>query len=154
MTFEEADIRGKLGMCLTADLSCERDLKVLDIMLLKGKGYQAEDMEHFYEWLKDYEDFSYRRALGELRDKFLPEEMPPYTLTDLDLLEGIVQLSPPQQISCADNIIYRLECADRMTHKMCPDGDFPPRIVQIMKETEQMLSACRDLLKTLGVVDD
>lgn len=154
MTFEEADIRGKLGMCLTADLSYAMDLKVLDIMLLKGRGYQAEDMERVYEWLKDCEDFPYRRALGELRDQFLPEEMPPYTFTDLDLLEGIVQLSPPQQICCAENIVDRLEYANRVMHKMYPDGDFPPKTVKVMKEAEQMLSACRSLLKTLGVKDD
>jgi hypothetical protein len=152
MTFEEADVQGKLGMCLTADLSNAMDLKVLDIMLLKGRGYQEKDMERVYEWLKDCEDFPYRRALGSLRDQFLldDEKMSRYSFTDLDLLEGIVQLSYPQQICCAKNIIDRLEYADRVMHKMFPDGDIPEKTVKIMKEAEQMLAACRSLLKSLG----
>lgn len=148
--WEQLDIRGKLGMCLTAELSYDRDLKVLDIMLLKGRGYQEEDIERIYEWLKDCEDFPYRCAIGKLRDQFLPKEMPPFSFVDLDLLEGIVQLSYPQQICCAENIIDRLEYADRVMHKMYPNGDFPPDTVKIMEQAEQMLSACRSLLKTLG----
>ena len=116
--WQQLDIRSKLAMCLTADLSDILQVKALDVMLMKGNGYQKEDLEKHQEWLSKMEDFEYRAALGDLRDTYLPTELPSNYYADPILLDGIATLSYPQQIECAINLIQRLEWAGEMAAKM------------------------------------
>lgn len=151
--WEESDIRGKLGMCLTADLSDSLHIRALDIMLIKGRGYQQEDFEKYGEWLNKMDDIDYRRSLGALRDTYLPTSLPENSYVDPTLLDAIATLSYPQQIDAAINLVDKLEWAESVMQKLYADQKPPPDIIQVMKQAEQMLCALRSLLIKLGAKD-
>lgn len=152
--WQQLNIRSKLAMCLTADPSDTLQVRTLDVMLIMGKGYQQEDLEKYREWLAKGEESEYRAALGSLRDTYLPKELPSNYYADPILLDGIATLSYPQQINCAINLIARLEWADEMAAKMYENSLYPENMKKLMKEAEQMISACRSLLIRLGVNPD
>lgn len=143
--WQTLDIRDKLGMCLTADLTDALHIRALDIMLIKGWGYQQEDFEKYGEWLNKFEDITYRRSLGALRDIYLPKELPSNSYVDPTLLDAIATLSYPQQIDCAINLLDKLEWAESVITKLYANEVPPEDAVQTMKETGQMLCALRSL---------
>lgn len=153
MTFEETDIQSKLGMLLTADMTDPLQVRTMDIMLMKGRGYQAEDVENYAYHLSGMEDYAYRCAIGDLRDKYLPKELPPNAFYDITIMDGISTLSREQQISCAENIVDRLEWAEMMANNMYANEEPPKRVKDIMEKEKQVETACRSLLIKLGVSD-
>lgn len=143
--WESFDIRSKLGMLLTADMSDTLQVRTLDIMLMKGRGFQEEDIEK-YPTLKNFPDFEYRAQIGRLRDEYLPKELPENPLCDIGILAGICTLTPAQQYRCAENLVNHLEWAEGMVKNMYPDGNMPEKIQKNFESAAQVMIACRQIM--------
>ncbi|WNL63304.1 hypothetical protein [Citrobacter phage Tr1] len=146
--WESCDIRSKLGMLLTADWSDDKHIVALDIMLLKGRGYQKKDIDRIGHLLKDMVDFEYRQALGAMIDTYMdfPEKRPTFCFADMVVFEAIKVLSYPQQIQSAKNIIDRLEFAKRFSGNLEENS----KILRLLEEGEVVIAACKALLRELG----
>lgn len=144
--WESSDIRSKLGMLLSADMSDPLQVRALDIMLMKGRGFQREDIEK-YPTLSGFPDFEYRAQIGRLRDEYLPKELPENPLCDIGILAGIFTLSPPQQYRCAENLVSHLEWAEGMVKNMYPDGNMPEKIRENFEAAAQVMIACRQIME-------
>lgn len=146
--WESCDIQSKLGMLLTADWSDDKHIVALDIMLLKGRGYQRKDIDRIGHLLKDMVDFEYRQALGAMIDDYMPfpEIRPTFCFADMEVVEAIKVLSYPQQIESARNIIDRLEFAKLFSGELEENS----KVMRLLAEGEVVIVACKAIMRELG----
>lgn len=147
MLHEYVDCQIKLGMILSANMQDPKQVVALDIMLMKGRGYQAKDIEEKGEWLCQYADYSYRTAIGHMIDTYMPE-VAPYSYTDVNLLDAIADLHYSQQVVCAENIMERLFIAERMFESMVLATD---SILTMREQGLIMIAACEEIIAKWGV---
>lgn len=149
---QKKDLKDKKDMLINIlNFNDKKDLDVANAMLLKGRGYKAEDLKdgRIQQIIGDKEDFYYRCEVGKMIDIYLLDDLK-FDVAQSDILDTAKKLSTEQLKSCAENIKQRLALAMKViqederkeTHQV--PKDFKDEVVSQMKKCNEVLNCQKD----------
>ena len=149
---QKKDLKDKKDMLINIlNVNDKKDLDVANAMLLKGRGYRAEDLKdgRIQQIIGDKEEFHYRCEVGKMIDIYLLDDLK-FDVAQSDILDTAKKLPTEQLKSCAENIKQRLTLAMKVikedekkeTHQV--PQDFKDEVISQMKKCNEVLNCQKD----------